>query len=128
VAPSQQPDLEKAAYDKATQLFQQKQYAAARKEYQSFSAKYPKSELADNALFSAGECYLAEQKYQDAIEVFQQVVDRYPGGNRVPNALLKQGAAFEKLGDATAARILYERIAEKYPGTPQAQIAEKKLK
>lgn len=119
---------EKAHFDRASQLFQQGQYERARKEFQSFVSKYPKSPMADNALYSAGECYLSEKRYQDAIEVFQQVLDRYPKGDRVPHALLKQGTAFQQLGDNTAARILYERLVEKYPDSSQAQIAQKKLK
>lgn len=119
---------EKALYDKASELYQQGKHDLARKEFQDFAAKYPKSELADNALFSVGECYFAEKKYQNAIEVYQQVLDRYPKGDRIPHALLKQGTAFQQMGDSTAARILYERLAEKYPDSPQTQIAKKKLK
>ncbi|NLI83517.1 MAG: tol-pal system protein YbgF [Deltaproteobacteria bacterium] len=119
---------EKALYDKASELYQQGKYDLARKEFQTLASKYPKSELADNALFSVGECHFAEKKYQDAIEVYQQVLDRYPKGDRIPHALLKQGTAFQQMGDPTAARILYERLLEKYPDSPQAQIAKKKLK
>jgi tol-pal system protein YbgF len=115
-------------YDRASQAFQQGQYDQARKEFQTFLNKYPKHEFADNALYSVGECHLAEKKYQEAVETFQQVLDRYPNGNKVPHALLKQGTAFQQMGDNTAARILYQRLASKYPGSPQAQIAEKKLK
>lgn len=119
---------DRAQYDKASQLFQQGQYGQARKEYQIFLDKYPKSDLGDNALFSIGESYYNEKKYQDSIETYQQVRDRFPKGNKVPHAMLKQAAAFEKLGDTTAARILHEQLVEKYPGSPEAQIAEKKLK
>jgi tol-pal system protein YbgF len=131
--PSQTPPQEslspeRALYDRATQSYQQGRYDVARKEFQEFATKYSKSELADNALFSVGECYLAERKYQEAIEVYQQVLDRYPKGDRIPHALLKQGTAFQQMGDQTAARILYERLAEKYPDSSQAQLAKKKLK
>jgi tol-pal system protein YbgF len=119
---------DRAQYEKASQMFQQGQYGQARKEYQIFLDKYPKSDLADNALFSIGESYYNEKKYQDSIETYQQVRDRFPKGNKVPHAMLKQAAAFEKLGDTTAARILHEQLVEKYPGSPEAQIAEKKLK
>jgi|GEM_PF-501702 len=128
VSVPEKENLEKNQYDKASQLFQQGQFEPARKEFQSFVSKYPKSELADDALFSLGECYLSEKKYQDAIEGYQQLLDRYPNGNRVPYALLRQGTAFQQLGDTTAARILYERLVDKYPNSPQAQAAEKKLK
>jgi len=126
--PPERENPEKIQYEKATRAYQSGKYEVARKEFQSFLSKYPKSELADNALFTMGECYFSEKRYQDAIEVYQQVLDQYPRGNKVPNALLKQGTAFQQLGDSTAARILYERLVEKYPGTPQAQAAEKKLK
>lgn len=119
---------ERALYDRATQSYQQGKYDVARKEFQEFASKYPKSELADNALFSVGECYFTEKKYQEAIEVYQQVLDRYPKGDRIPHALLKQGMAFQQMGDQTAARILYERLAEKYPDSSQAQLAKKKIK
>lgn len=126
--PPERENPEKIQYEKAIRAYQSGKYEVARKEFQSFLSKYPKSELADNALFTVGECHFSEKRYQDAIEVYQQVLDQYPRGNKVPNALLKQGTAFQQLGDSTAARILYERLVEKYPGTPQAQAAEKKLK
>ena len=128
IAIPEKDDPEKALFDKATQSFQQGQFDAARKDYQSFIAKYPKSQLADNALYSIGECYLSGKRYQDAVEVYQQVIERYPKGSKVPQALFKQGTAFQQMGDATAARILYERLVEKYPDSPQAQAAQKKLK
>ena len=121
-------DQEKAQFDRASQAFQKGQFDTARREYQSFLTKYPKSPLADGALYSIGECYFSEKRYQDAVEFYQQVVERYPKGSKVPQALLKQGTAFQQMGDATAARILYERLVEKYPDTPQAQAAQKKLK
>jgi len=128
IAMPEKDDPEKVLFDKATQSFQQGQFDAARKDYQSFIAKYPKSQLADTALYSIGECYLSEKRYQDAVEVYQQVIERYPKGSKVPQALFKQGTAFQQMGDPTAARIHYERLVEKYPDSPQAQAAQKKLK
>lgn len=119
---------EKALYNNTLQLYQQGKFEAARNEAQGFLAKYPKSELADNALFLVGEAYYSEKRYKEAIESYQQLLDRYPKGNKVPSALLKQAGSFQKLGDATAARILYERLLESYPGSPQAQLAQKELK
>ncbi|HQN17534.1 MAG TPA: tol-pal system protein YbgF [Syntrophobacteraceae bacterium] len=121
-------DPEKELFDKASQSFQQGQYDAARKDFQSFVSKYPKSQQAESALYSVGECYFSEKRYQDAVEVYQQVIERYPKGGKVPQALFKQGTAFQQMGDTTAARILYERVVEKYPESPQGQAAQKKLK
>jgi len=124
----EEQDPQKALYNNTLQLYQQGNFEAARKEAQSFLAKYPKSELADNALFLVGEAYYSEKRYKEAIETYQQVLDRYPKGNKVPSALLKQAGSFQQLGDATAARILYERLVESHPGSPQAQLAQKELK
>ena len=124
----EEQDPEKTLYNTTMQLYKEGKYDAARKEAQNFAAKYPKSDLADNALFLAGEAYFAEKRYKEAIESYQQVQDRYPKGNKVASAMAQQAAAFQHLGDATAARIIYERLIESYPGTPQAQIAEKELK
>lgn len=119
---------EKAMYNNALQLYQQGKYLEARKEAKDFLEKYPKSDLADNALFLIGEAYYSEKSYKEAIESYQQLLDRYPKGNKVPSALLKQAGSFQKLGDSTAARILYERLLDSYPGTPQAQMAAKEVK
>lgn len=119
---------DRAAFDRASQFQQQGKYDAARREFQAFLSRYPKSELAEDALLNIGDGYFSEKHYQDAIESYQQVIDKYPRGGKVPSALLKQGTAFQQIGDSTAARIIYERLVEKFPGTTEAQAAEKKLK
>jgi tol-pal system protein YbgF len=131
VPPIQPPPAanpEKAAYDRAFDLFQKNQFQTARQQFQSFMKQYPQSPMADTALYWVGESYYAEKQYQNSIETFQQVLNRYPNGSKVPNAMLKQAAAFQQIGDNTAARILYERLIEKFPKSPQAQIAKQKLK
>jgi tol-pal system protein YbgF len=124
--PDQNP--EKAAYDRAFDLFQKNQFQNARQQFQGFLKQYPQSATADTALYWVGECYYAEKQYQNSIETFQQVLNRYPNGSKAPNAMLKQATAFQQIGDNTAARILYERLIEKFPKSPQAQIAKQKLK
>ncbi len=124
--PAQNP--EKAAYEKAFDLFQKNQFQGARQNFQAFLKQYPQSPMTDAALYWVGECYYAEKQYQNSIETFQQVLNRYPNGSKAPNAMLKQAAAFQQIGDNTAARILYERLIEKFPRSPQAQIAKQKLK
>jgi tol-pal system protein YbgF len=124
--PSQNP--EKAAFDRAFDLFQKNQFASARQQFQGFLKQYPQSSMADTALYWVGECYFSEKQYPSSIETFQQVLNRYPNGSKAPNAMLKQAAAYQQVGDRTAARILYERLIEKHPRSPQAQIAKQKLK
>jgi tol-pal system protein YbgF len=118
---------EQAQFDAGVQLFQQKKYEAARKEFQAFLSKFPKSGLEEGALYNIGECYYSEKRYEDSIKAFQQTIDKYPKGSKTPSALLKQGMAWQQMGETTMARIIYTRLVEKYPGTAQAQAAGKKL-
>ena len=109
------------------QLMQQKKYEAARKQFQGFVSKFPKSELEESALYDIGECYFLEKHYEDAIKAYQQVLDKYPKGGKTASALLKQAMGWQNMGETTMARIIYTRLVEKYPGTSQAQAAEKRL-
>jgi tol-pal system protein YbgF len=130
--PSPSPDVqgknaEQAEFDRGVHLMQQKKYEAARKEFEGFVSKFPKSDLDESALYSIGECYFSEKHYEEAIKAYQQVVDKYPKGGKTAGALLKQGMGWQQMGENTMARIIYTRLVEKYPGTAQAQAAEKKL-
>ena len=131
-APSVSPDAqgkntEQLEFDRGFNLMQQKKYEAARKEFQGFVSKFPKSDLEESALYYVGESYFLEKHYEEAIKAFQQVVDKYPKGAKTAAALLRQGMGWQQMGETTMARIIYTRIVEKFPGTAQAQTAEKKL-
>ena len=118
---------EQPEFDKGLHLMQQKKYDDARKEFQGFVSKFPKSGLEESALYYIGECYFLEKHYEQAIKAYQQVVDKYPKGGKTAGALLKQGMGWQLMGETTMARIIYTRLVEKFPGTTQAQAAEKKL-
>jgi tol-pal system protein YbgF len=124
---AQSKNAEQVEFDRGAQLMHQKKYEAARKEFQGFVSKYPKSNLEESALYNIGECYYLENHYEDAIKAYQQVVDRYPQGAQTASALLKEAMGWQQMGETTMARIIYTRLVEKYPGTAQAQAAEKKL-
>jgi tol-pal system protein YbgF len=132
VVPSPSPEpqgknAEQVEFDRGVQLMQQKKYEAARKEFQGFTSKFPKSDLDEGALYYIGECYFLEKHYEEAIKAYQQVVDKYPKGGKTAAALLKQAMGWQQMGETTMARIIYTRLVEKFPGTAQAQAAEKKL-
>lgn len=124
---AQGKNAEQAEFDRGVNLMQQKKYEAARKEFQGYVSKYPKTDLEESALYYVGECYFLEKHYEEAIKAFQQVVDKYPKGAKTAGALLKQGMGWQQMGETTMARIIYTRLVEKFPGTAQAQAAEKRL-
>jgi tol-pal system protein YbgF len=109
------------------QMMQQKNYDGAKKVFQAFLSKYPKSGLGENALYNIGECSFGQRHYEDAIKAFQAVVDKYPKGGKTASALLREGMGWQGIGENTMARIIYTRLVKDYPGTVQARAAQKKL-
>ena len=126
-AAAQSKSSEQTEFDGAVQLMQEKKYEAARKQFQGFVSKFPKSDLDESALYEIGESYFLEKRYEDAIKAYQQVLDKYPKGAKTASVLLKQAMGWQNMGETTMARIIYTRLVEKYPGSSQAQAAEKRL-
>jgi tol-pal system protein YbgF len=93
----------------------------------AFLLKYPKHELADNALYWIGESYYAQQSWSDAIRYFQRVMDEYPECNKVPDAMVKAALTLNKVGEPDQARFLLAQVVKVYPGTPPASVARKRL-
>ncbi|MDY6882056.1 MAG: tol-pal system protein YbgF [Desulfatiglans sp.] len=119
---------ESEVYDLALSAFKAQEYGEAIVRFKKFLEKYGKSDLADNAQFWIGECYMSLQQYEQAILAFQQVIKKYPKGNKVPNAMLRQAVAFYEINDRISARLLLKKIIKNYPGSSEAKTAESKLK
>jgi tol-pal system protein YbgF len=115
-------------YDITLSAYKEGKYEEAATGFKNFTEKYPQSDLADNAQFWIGECYMALKQYEQAILAYQKVIKKYPKGNKVPNAMLRQALAFYEIKDKTSSQLLLKRIIKKYPGSSEAKIAKAKLK
>jgi tol-pal system protein YbgF len=118
---------EQVLYDASKDSFDQGRFEESMEGFRKFLDRYPKSELADNAQYWIGECYMALKKYDQAIAAYEDVKKRYPEGNKVPDAMLKQAMAFLEKGDETSTRILLKRIVSAFPESDQAKVAEQRL-
>jgi tol-pal system protein YbgF len=127
-APQVKPSSEDEIYRSAKQAFDQGDSEAARKGFEEFIKRYPKSKNADNAQFWIGEIYYRDKWYEKAILEYQNVIEKYPNGNKVPAALLKQGLAFSNIGDKANAKLILEELSRKYPQSNEAGVAAEKLK
>ena len=125
---TKKPLSEDEIYRSAKQAFDQGDSEAARKGFQEFIKRYPKSKNADNAQFWIGEIYYREKWYEKAILEYQNVIEKYPQGNKVPAALLKQGLAFSSIGDKANAKLILEELNRKYPKSNEAKVASETLK
>ena len=126
--PAKKPLSEEDIYRSAKQAFDQGDSEAARRGFQEFIKRYPKSRNADNAQFWIGEIYYREKWYEKAILEYQNVIEKYPQGNKVPAALLKQGLAFSSIGDKANAKLILEELNRKYPKSNEARVAVETLK
>ena len=126
--PAKKPLSEEDIYRSAKQAFDQGDSEAARRGFQEFIKRYPKSRNADNAQFWIGEIYYREKWYEKAILEYQNVIEKYPQGNKVPAALLKQGLAFSSIGDKANAKLILEELNRKYPKSNEAKVAAETLK
>ena len=115
-------------YKAAKQSYDSGDYETARQGFGKFVKKYPKSDMADNARFWAGEIYFNEGWFQKAILEYEKVIKEYPKGNKVPGAYLKQGISFHKLGEKANARLILNELIMKFPDSNEAKIARQKVK
>jgi tol-pal system protein YbgF len=114
-------------YESSLDMFNAEKYEQALSSFKSFLETYPKSNLADNAQFWIGECYMGLNQYEHAILEFNKVIKNYPNENKVPNAMFRQAVAMQKIGESTGAKIVLKNLIKMYPKSPEAADAEKKL-
>ena len=91
-------------------------------------AKYPKSDLADNAAYWIGESLYSQKKYREAIAQFDSVVTTYPKSDKVASALLKKGYAYIQLNEKNMGIVQLQYVVHEHPKSPEAAKAREELK
>ena len=102
-------------------------FQAAQQSFQSFLARSPESDLADDAQYWVGECFFSLKDYRRAILEFRKVIDQYPFGNRVPHSFLKIGLSYLALGERDRAAENLETVVEAFPKSDVATVARATL-
>jgi tol-pal system protein YbgF len=124
-APAPNPvDLYNQAYTDYTQM----RYPLAISGFKDVIQRYPESELADNAQYWIGECYLAQRQYKEALEAFENVLYDYPDSNKLAESAYKRAQALEGLGRRDEAIEQLEIVIEKFPRTQVERSATLLLK
>lgn len=115
------------AYQEAMDILQEGDYETASNRFKAFASRFPDDDLADNALYWAGECNYTRKKFTEAIDLFTEVVEKYPSGSKVPDALLKIGYAYISLGAKDTAATYLKQVIAKYPFSSAGAKAEERL-
>jgi tol-pal system protein YbgF len=116
------------SYQKAMEILRNGDYESAASLFEDFVAAFPEDDLADNALYWAGECKYTRKDFTGAIQRFMRVVEEYPTGSKVPDALLKIGFAYISLGDMDSAETYLKEVIARYPFSSAGDKAEERLK
>ena len=91
------------------------QYPRRRAAFASYIAKYPQSDLADNAQYWIGECFYSQKDFKAPRRRFKAVADHFPFGNKVPDALYKEALCERQLGQEDAAKATLGKLLEQFP-------------
>jgi tol-pal system protein YbgF len=116
-----------AAYDQSAQDLTQGRYVLALQGFRDFVARFPTSELADNAQYGVGECYFAQARFDSAAVEYGRVDKSWPDGDKVPAALYKLALCQDKLGQSSDSRKTLDALVKRFPLSGEAQLARERL-
>jgi outer membrane protein assembly factor BamD len=114
----------------------------ALEEFEVFLAEYPSSPVREQAEHWLNECrekiarkdYLNGRLYlkmgytEAARKTFERVFSEYPSSESAAPAVLGMAQAYLKEKKRDDAVVFLDRLIEEYPGTPEAQVAEERLR
>ena len=114
-------------YDTAYGDYTTSQWALSIQGFEQFISTFPRSEMADDALFFIGQNYYADGRFREAAEAYEQVAVRYPDGDAVAEALYKRGLALERLDQIELARETFQTVVREHPDDNMANLAQQAL-
>lgn len=92
-------------------------------ELNRFHIEYPKSNLADDALFELGTTYLIFEQNQQAIGSFSKLVENYPNSPFKKQALLKIGLTYYNMDQNENSLRVLKQVVQNYSGTKESKEA-----
>ncbi len=118
--------LEQSSF-KLVNIAESKQdYIGAAEAYLAFVNEFPKSELADLALFNASVDFFKGKQVDRSIETRSLIVKNYPKSRYMPQCIYANGESFETVGDFEGAAQEYESYARRWAATKKKPAAPKK--
>jgi tol-pal system protein YbgF len=115
-------------FAQATADYQRGRYDLSRQGFEDYAEKFPRTDLSDDALYWAGECWSAQKKPREAIAVFDKLFRSYPQSDKAPAAHLKKGIAHLELGEKAQAMVELNFVVNQFPGSDEAKSARQRLK
>lgn len=84
--------------------------SAAAQAYRQLQVFYPKSSLAERALFTSASMYVNDRKFENAIEILYEFLEIYPTSSFYHEALILSADAFIGLGNFDRAQMQIDKV------------------
>jgi tol-pal system protein YbgF len=117
-------DPAQGLYDKAMTQYEWGDYDRAMAAFEQFLALYSASDLADDAQYMLGQCYVQLERYDDAIFAFYTAAYKYPRSNRADDALIALAGSLYRQDYMPQTLDTYEQLVKKYPRSKHAAYAQ----
>ena len=115
-------------YNQALGDYQRGQFDLARQGFDEYVETYPKTDLSDDALFWAAECWSAQKKPKEAINALEKLLKAYPQSDKAASAHLRKGLAHLELGEKAQAIVELQFVVHEYPTSDEAKSARQRLR
>ncbi|MFO7652291.1 MAG: tetratricopeptide repeat protein [Candidatus Krumholzibacteriia bacterium] len=92
----------------------------ARAGYEEFLERFPRSELADDALYWMGAMAQDAGECEEALSHLGLLLSRFPQSERSPSALMKSAVCLDAIGEAAEATRMREELLARYPSSDEA--------
>ncbi len=100
--------LEQSSFKLINQLELKKEYAKAAESYLAFVNEFPRSEIADKAVYNASIDFLNAKMLDKAMATRDRVIRSYPKSEFLPACIYANGEGHEAVGDFEEAAQAYE--------------------
>jgi tol-pal system protein YbgF len=115
-------------YNQALGDYQRGRFDLARQGFDEYVESYPKTDLSDDALYWAAECWSAQKKPREALETLERLLKAYPQSEKAPSAHLRIGLAHLELGEKAQAIVQLQFVVHEYPNSDEAKSARQRLR
>jgi tol-pal system protein YbgF len=115
-------------FAQATADYQRGQFDLARQGFAEYAETYPKTDLSDDALYWAGECWAAQKKPREAIAAWERLFRQYPDSDKAAAAHLKKAIAHLDLGEKAQAIVELQFVVNEYPRSDESKSARQRLR
>jgi len=115
-------------YRSAYEDYMRGNYDLASQGFRDYMARWPDTELTDNALYWIGECLDAQGEPEEALTIFTQVLEDYPTSDKAAAAQLKKGLLYLKMDDQAQGVVHLQYVVYEFPGTREADLARERLR